>query len=101
MSHSSHFTTLGAKAGAATHTLTEAQLPAISGSFGIHGQENGTEFAGKSGYATGSPVGTYTNTTPRGDGAGSLVNPGFAFGQGQAHNNMPPYIVVNYEVIAG
>ena len=100
-SQNAPWATLGNRGGSNTKTLTEAQLPSISGSFGIHGQENGTEFAGKSGYATGSPVGTYTNTTPRGGGAGSLVNPGFAFGQGQAHDVMNPYIVVNFEIIAG
>lgn len=80
--------------GAKTHQLTVGQLPAISGSWGIHGQENGTEFAGLNGYATGSYARTYTNTTPRGGGAGSYVNPGFAFGSNQAHPILQPYITV-------
>ena len=88
------FSTAGNTGGAETHTLTEAQLPYISGSFSIHGQENGTLFAGKSGYATGTLFsGKYGNLNYY-NSSQSYTNPGFAFGQGQAHNNLQPYVVV-------
>lgn len=78
--------------GAKTHTLTVAQLPNITGSWGIHGQENGTLFASKSGYATGGLFsGKYGNLNYH-TGSQSYTNPGFDFGGGQAHNNMQPYI---------
>lgn len=78
--------------GAKTHTLSVAELPNVSGSFGIHGQENGTLFAGRSGYTTGSLFsGKYGNLNYY-SGSQSYTNPGFSFGSGGAHNNMQPYI---------
>lgn len=88
------FNTAGKTGGAKTHTLTEAQLPSVSGSFVIHGQENGTLFAAKSGKATGTLFsGKYGNLNYY-SGSQSYTNPGFAFGGGQAHNNLQPYVVV-------
>lgn len=87
---------LGDFGGEQSHQLTVAELPNVTGNWGIHGQENGTEFAGVSGYATGSYTGTYTNTTPRGSGAGSYVNPGFNFGSNGVHNTIQPTIITNY-----
>lgn len=78
--------------GAKTHTLTIAQLPNVTGSWGIHGQENGTLFASKSGYATGGLFsGKYGNLNYY-TGSQSYTNPGFDFGGGSAHNIMQPYI---------
>lgn len=83
----------GATGGAETHTLSVAELPNISGSFGIHGQENGTMIAGLTGYTTGSAfVGKYGNLNYYA-GSVSYTAPGFNFGSGGAHNNMPPYVV--------
>jgi len=81
--------------GAKTHALTEAELPYISGSFSMHGQESGTMFYNKSGYATGTVYGSGYKTLGATGGASSLQNPGFAFGQNQAHNNLQPYITVH------
>lgn len=100
-SGNSPFTTLGATGGAKTHTLTEPQLPNISGSFTLHGQEGGTMFYTRAGYTTGGSYGGYKAPPGTTGGASSVTQPGFAFGQNQSHPIMNPYIVVNYEVIAG
>ena len=85
----------GATGGEATVTLTEPQLPNVSGSWVIHGQENGTEFWQANGKATGSTIsGSYKTIIETRTGANSLGSPGFSFGNNQAHNNMPPYLVV-------
>ncbi len=101
-SSNSPFTTLGNQGGAKTHTLTEAQLPNISGSWTLHGQEGGSFFYNKTGYATGGVYnGGYKSPPDTTGGAYSQTQPGFNFGQGQSHPIMNPYVVVNYEVIAG
>ena len=86
----------GTSGGAATVQLTVNQLPKVSGSWSIHAQEGGTEWYGKSGYATGTVHNGYRTLINQGTSgrATSLQNPGFAFGNNEAHNNMPPYIVV-------
>lgn len=90
------FATLGATMGAETHTLTEAQLPNISGNWNLHGQESGSVFYTRAGYATGGTYGSgYKSPPGTSGGASSLTSPGFNFGQGQAHNNIQPSIVVN------
>jgi len=87
------FDTVEETGGAKTHTLTEPELPYISGSWVMHGQESGTMFYIKSGYATGTYFsGQYKTLAPTG-GAYSYTNPGFAFGDGVAHNNLQPYVV--------
>lgn len=85
----------GTSGGAATVQLTEGQLPKISASWAIHDQEGGTIFYTLNGKATGTQYGSY-KTTQGGtlSGARSYQNPGIAFGNNEAHNNMPPYIVV-------
>lgn len=90
------FTTVGGTGGEETHTLSEAELPSVSGYFEIHGEGSGTEFHKIHGNATGTlksnqykSLGSTATT-----GAGSYANPGFAFGSGQAHNNLQPYVIV-------
>lgn len=86
----------GTNGGAATVQLTVNQLPKVSGSWSVHAQEGGTEWYGKNGYATGTVYNGYRTLINQAtsSGATSLQNPGFAFGNNESHNNMPPYIVV-------
>ena len=79
------------------HTLTEAELPKIDGNWTMHGQEHGTMFYTKAGHVTGTLVtGKYQSFAKvTGTNANSYSSPGFAFGGGASHNNMPPYRAVN------
>lgn len=62
----------------------------------MHGQENGTIFYTKSGYATGDLISNKYETTTASStsGANSYGNPGFSFGSNQSHENRQPYITV-------
>ena len=87
--------TAGDTGGEATHTLTDSELPIESGSFSARGWSNSGSFLfGESGIVSRTAgTGTYNNVT---DG-GSAVTPWeetISFGGGNAHNNMPPYLVV-------
>jgi hypothetical protein len=81
-----------------------AQIPTFGFGFDHHGSENGSLLRG--GYATN---GNFTGQThsqykaPPGSssGASSQRIMGWNFGGGQAHDVMNPYILVNYEVVAG
>lgn len=92
----------GATGGEYTHTLTEAQLPFISGEWatpviGLHANK------GKKGHAFGTDFGTIGNSNPYGittDGTtgtkittGPQYGYGFKFGGNQSHNIIQPYIV--------
>lgn len=94
------FATLGGTGGAETHTLTVAQLPSITGDVRFHGGENGSNVWQPSGVFSTSDVrsGQYR-------AAGGIVNDASSVGpllrfnnggQGQAHNNLQPYIIMNY-----
>lgn len=86
------FTTLAATGGAETHTLTTAQMP--SHQHGIR-QEYGQP--GNAGYPPGGNNSQLTTNTSY----GQVFNNTVSFeGGGQAHNNLQPYIVINYEVVA-
>lgn len=88
-------TTAPSGQGEATHTLTEAELPNITGSYQLHGQESGSIVYNITGHATGTQVsGKYKTISTSTSGAWSQQNIGFAFGSGQAHENMPPYMKV-------
>lgn len=82
--------TTGDTGGEATHTLTESELPYIDGTFPhiAHGQNK----------ITGHTVREYSGTVSYEGQASTTQNNQrykFSFGSGQAHNNMPPYLVVN------
>ena len=97
--------TLGSTGGEEKHTLTGDELPNSNFYLGFHGDGDSTVLA------TASSSGAVKNTPRRYNkyrsgggsaaGAQSVGNVSFEFGADQAHNNMPPYVVVNYEVIAG
>ena len=87
-SPNSPFTTLGAKAGAKEHVLTTAQMPVHTHPVFLTGSGAGTS-TGWILNTTASPPGT-ANSLPSGNS-----------GSGAAHPIMNPYIIVNYEVVAG
>lgn len=80
------FSTLGGTGGAETHTLTEAQIPSHYHSNSLSRQLQGTD------------DGNYTSAVSRGD-AGTpdtlTWNTGNT-GGGGSHNNLQPYLVMNY-----
>lgn len=75
------FDTVEETGGAKTHALTEAEMPAH-----VHNQ---TRLPTTTGGVTGFTVDTSMSGTPTTSG----VDTG-SKGGGQAHNNLPPYIVV-------
>lgn len=77
--------------GEKTHTLTEAELPAIDGKIATAVvSAHGT--AGVTGHAYGTNFGEVSKVMKGTDGAaGVQYGYGFSFGSGQAHNNMPPW----------
>ena len=99
-SSNSPFMTLGAMAGTKTETLSIAQMPSHN-----HKHRQWTfNGAVSSGVHYGMDYRSGTggiNDTSSYSSSGEVQYGNFPEGGGQAHNNMPPYIVVNYEVVAG
>ena len=72
--------------GADTHTLTQAQLPAVSGLLILHGSENGSYFIGATGVFSSSPTvsGKYGNLNYQ-TGSTSKTQIKFNLGSGGSH----------------
>ncbi len=84
--------------GEESHTLTENELPKISGSAALHGAENGSFIAGNSGAFKNGTVNanifkTYGDSSKH-TGANSYRSLDLQFGGNQSHNNMPPYLAL-------
>jgi microcystin-dependent protein len=77
-SSQSEFDTLGETGGAKTHTLTTAQIPSFS-----HEMQ----------YSSDGGNGSTYFKTSGGPYSGSLF---YQHGSGEAHNNLQPYLVINY-----
>ena len=86
---------LGSEGGEAEHTLTETELPEIDGEFAtaVVGQHANK---GVKGHAYGTNFGTFTSGGIQGTTIANQTQYGYGykFGNGQPHNNMPPYLAV-------
>ncbi len=89
------FDTLGETGGEKRHTLTVTEMPSHTHTQDSHNHStSGFYSAGSVGtdnYSAASPV---QNKTPRSTGSTTATNQNT--GGGEAHNNLQPYIVLNY-----
>ncbi len=79
--------TAGSTGGAATHTLTQAQLP------DIYANPNVPRY-GQVTFNNGGPIQTYMFYGVQGTAGYWVSGIDAKLGSGQAHNNMPPYLAV-------
>lgn len=89
--------TAGDTGGEAAHKLVANELPKINGSFTIRRWSTGgagTAAQNFSGVFSDSTVTGSANPIAGGSNAGDYQKISMAFGNDQAHNNMPPYLVV-------
>lgn len=87
--------TAGSTGGEAEHTLTESELPVLSGSVLMHGAgAGGTVVSSATGvFSSGGSESGYQSAEIK-TGASSLSSINFNAGEGGPHNNMPPYLAV-------
>lgn len=95
-STSGTFSTIGATGGSSSVTLSENQLPIITGSVEMHSAYNGTNLAGGTGVFSSSIItsGYYRTGGERASGSQSISNLSFSVGGGSSHTNLQPYVVV-------
>lgn len=97
--------TAGNTGGAATHTLTNAQLPNITGTIYAGTGNTGASAGGYGPFRSASGAFSFrsgdarqygypTNRTAFPDSNRGYAYVDFSIGSGNSHNNMPPYLVV-------
>jgi hypothetical protein len=90
------FETIGSIGGEQNHTLTEAELPNISGKATLHSSAAGTNIHVVDGHFSSDVLNTsvYRNGGEQSSGADSYGTLIYSFGGDQPHNNLQPYVVV-------
>ncbi|UUZ92547.1 tail fiber protein [Paenibacillus sp. P25] len=89
--HVSGNITLGQRAGEETHTLTAGEMPAHT--HAVIGSTSPATVANPANQLWAAPTASAYGTTPN---ASLVPNALKSAGGGQAHNNMQPYLVMNY-----
>lgn len=82
----------GSTGGEASHALTEAEMPAVSGSFDIRRWTSGGMVSNSEGIVSHSVSDSTGNSAASSGTSYSMQKVTVSFGNGQAHNNMPPYL---------
>jgi microcystin-dependent protein len=90
--HQGNGFSLGQAGGAESHTLTAAEM--ATHSHRVNGSDAAADLASPAGNAWGKTTKLAYNTTPNAEMATAIT----AAGEGQAHHNMPPYLVLNFVI---
>ena len=85
---------LGATGGAATHTLTESEMPSHTHTQNAHSHVQGATTS--TGLVSGPQDATNKLATTSGTSTATTVAVNQNTGGGSAHNNLPPYIGVTF-----
>ena len=83
----------GTTGGEATHTLSEDELPEISGTVDFRAWGSGTPYTNTQGaFSSDGTTSNSANNFSSGTSSQPYRRLKYSFGGGEAHNNMPPYL---------